>query len=554
MNSIIAQNSDLSTAGSNFADISANLSLSTVQHSLIQSTAGITGTTLTNGVNGNIIGQDPLLGSLANNGGSTQTHALLPGSPAIDAGNNGAVSVSLDQRGQLRIFNGTVDIGAFESQTPIVIVIDPPDFDLQPLEPLNALTELDIGEVSRDRVSDLLAKNQICEAAATLDEYHAQNFSQHFGRFQGKKAISCAAMQQRLAADSALLYVFAHNDKLHLIALSAEDEPSHYEFPLAKDVLMTELTEFQHTLTNPVLRRSERFLSAAQRLHQWIVEPFLSEFEEKGINNILFGLDDGLRTLPIAALHDGEQFLIEKYQATLIPSLTLTPTHRPQLQAASVLAMGISAFEQFAPLHAVPVEIASIKTQFPEGASLRNDQATLANFQEQLQSQPHQIVHLATHGDFQPGRAEESYIQFWDEQLDLQQIRQLDWSDAAVELLVLSACQTALGDTAMEYGFAGLAVQAQAGAAVAGLWGANDTATLALMSEFYRQLQLGQPKGEALRQAQLALLQGTVRVEQEQLVGIDETVPLPTELQKFGDRTFWHPYYWSAFTLIGNPW
>ncbi|NEO85350.1 MAG: CHAT domain-containing protein, partial [Spirulina sp. SIO3F2] len=285
-----------------------------------------------------------------------------------------------------------------------------------------------------------------------------------------------------------------------------------------------------------------------------IIQPLLPEFEEKGINNILFGLDDGLRTLPIAALHDGEQFLIEQYQATLIPSLTLTPTERPDLQDASVLAIGISAFEQLAPLPAVPVELMSIKNQFPNGTNLQNEQATLANFQKQLQAQPNQIVHLATHGNFQPGQAENSYIQFWDEQLDLQQIEQVDWSNAVVELLVLSACQTALGDASMEYGFAGLAVQAQAGAAIAGLWGANDLATSALMSEFYRQLSLGQPKGEALRQAQLALLQGKVRLADKQLVGSDKAVPLPPELQELGDRTFWHPYYWSAFTLIGNPW
>ncbi|NEO87448.1 MAG: CHAT domain-containing protein, partial [Spirulina sp. SIO3F2] len=121
-------------------------------------------------------------------------------------------------------------------------------------------------------------------------------------------------------------------------------------------------------------------------------------------------------------------------------------------------------------------------------------------------------------------------------------------------LLVLSACQTALGNQSVEYGFAGLAVQAEVGAAVAGLWSANDAATLALMSEFYRQLSLGLPKGEALRQAQLALLQGSVRLENKQLVGSDKAIALPPELQELGDRTFWHPYYWSAFTLIGNPW
>ncbi|NEO86596.1 MAG: CHAT domain-containing protein, partial [Spirulina sp. SIO3F2] len=121
-------------------------------------------------------------------------------------------------------------------------------------------------------------------------------------------------------------------------------------------------------------------------------------------------------------------------------------------------------------------------------------------------------------------------------------------------LLVLSACQTALGNQSVEYGFAGLAVQAEVGAAVAGLWSANDAATLALMSEFYRQLSLGQPKGEALRQAQLALLNETVRLEDKQLVGSGKAIALPPAMDGLGNLSFWHPYFWSGFTLIGNPW
>ncbi|NEO87600.1 MAG: CHAT domain-containing protein [Spirulina sp. SIO3F2] len=558
MNTILANNRDL---GNEAPDIKANFGNTTITYSLVQDAInGITNASVITSAASNLTGLDPLLDPLANNGGPTQTHALASSSPALNVGNNVAVAtLSTDQRGQTRIADGVVDLGAYElinasTTTTVSLTTATIDFDYNPLNSLDVAALEQLNRFTRDRVSELLANNQICEAIVTLDQYHTQNLAQYFGRFPAEKVISCTQMQQRLAAESALLYVFAQMDKLHLIALTAEDEPSHYELPLSKDALLAELTHFQHTLTNPVLRRSENFLSSAQQLHQWMVEPLRPEFEEKGIRNILFGLDDGLRMLPIAALHDGEQFLIEQYQTTLIPSFTLTPTHRSQLQDASVLALGISAFEDLAPLPAVPVELASIKRRFPNGTSLRNAQATLDNFQQQLQAQATQIVHLATHGNFQPGQAENSYIQFWDNQLDLKQIETVAWADAAVELLVLSACQTALGDTAMEYGFAGLAVQAQVGAAVAGLWGANDTATLALMSEFYRQLSLGQPKGEALRQAQLALLNGIVRLEDKQLAGISDNTALPSELQELGDRTFWHPYYWSAFTLIGNPW
>ncbi|MEM8641166.1 MAG: CHAT domain-containing protein [Cyanobacteria bacterium P01_G01_bin.54] len=548
-NTIIANNIAIGTG----PDIFADLSSSTVQHSLLTHTVGISGLALNHGVNGNIIGQDPRLAPLAHNGGPTQTHALLSGSPAIDAGDNRSVTVRFDQRGFARLGNGIVDIGAYEVESASTVISLTP-LDYQPLTPLDALSLLEMTMVDRDRVSQLLAQNRICEAVATLDQRHTQNIEQQLGRFASQAPMTCAEMQQRLPDDAALLYVFAQTDKLHLLTLRSEDEPSHTEFPLSREILLAELSHLQQELTDPVRRLSKRFLSPAQQLYQWIVQPLLPELAERGIRNLLFSLDDGLRTLPLAALHDGEQFLIEQYQATLIPSLSLTPTQRSHLQEASVFALGIGDFEQLAPLPAVPLELASIQRQFPATVSLQNQQATLINFQNQMRRQPSQIVHLATHGNFQPGQVNQSYIQFWDGRLGLQQIEQINWYQSAVELLVLSACRTAFGDTTAEYGFAGLAVQAEAGAAMAGLWLVNDLATFALMDEFYRQLSLGQPKGEALRQAQLALMRGTVQLADQQLVGVDEAVTLPQELQGLGDRTFWHPYYWSGFTLIGNPW
>ncbi|NEO85355.1 MAG: CHAT domain-containing protein [Spirulina sp. SIO3F2] len=561
INTIVGNNADL---GGQSPDIRGNLSTSTVSTSLIQSTAGISAGAPTLGVNGNIVGYDPLLGALANNGGTTQTHALLVGSPAANVGDNAAAAtLTLDQAAQARIFGGTVDMGAFELQAPSPPFVFPTPTGAprtgQPLmPPLHSLERLEILgpyiTVTRDRVEQLLAQERICEAVATLDQLHTQNIEHHVERFESREPLTCAEMQQRLPDDAAILYIFAQTDKLHLLTLRSEDEPTHYELPLPRTAVIDQVAQFQQTITHPVLRRSETFLAPAQQLHQWFVEPVLAEFQAHGIHNILFSLDEGLRTTPIAVLHDGTQFIIEDYQTSLIPSLALTPTHRSRLQQANVFALGIADFERLAPLHAVPLELASIKSQFPNTQTVQDDQATLTNFQNQLHNQPNQIVHLATHGHFRPGRVDSSYIQFWDGRLNLKAIEQVDWHQSAVELLVLSACQTALGNPSMEYGFAGLAVQAEAGAAVAGLWSANDVATLALMSEFYQQLSLGLPKGEALQQAQLALLNGTVRLDDKQLVGSDKAIPLPLELQELGDRTFWHPYYWSAFTLIGNPW
>jgi CHAT domain-containing protein len=124
----------------------------------------------------------------------------------------------------------------------------------------------------------------------------------------------------------------------------------------------------------------------------------------------------------------------------------------------------------------------------------------------------------------------------------------------SLELLVLSACRTALGDEQAELGFTGLAVQAGVKSALGSLWYVSDEATMAFMTEFYKQLKQASTKAEALRQAQLAMLKGEVRLQGGQLVTSFGSFPLPPNLAELGDQDLSHPYYWSAFMMIGNPW
>jgi len=222
---------------------------------------------------------------------------------------------------------------------------------------------------------------------------------------------------------------------------------------------------------------------------------------------------------------------------------------------AQILAMGASKFPYMPSLPAVPEELKVI-TQLWSGQSFLNPEFTLNNLKEQRQQ--FGIIHLATHGDFQPGTPDKSYIQLWgDETLRLDQLRGMGWhKPPQVELLVLSACRTALGNLDVELGFAGLAVQAGVKSALASLWYIDDGGTLALMSEFYHHLS--QPevtiKAEALRRAQIALLRGEVQIEDSQLIGtgLPNPISLPSELPE--NQVFSHPYYWAAFTMIGSPW
>lgn len=217
--------------------------------------------------------------------------------------------------------------------------------------------------------------------------------------------------------------------------------------------------------------------------------------------------------------------------------------------------MGASEFEDQSPLPAVPLEVDTITGSLWSGVSFLNSGFTLDNLRFQRQQRPFGIVHLATHGDFRSGDPSNSYIQFWNEKLELDRIRQLRLNDPPAELLVLSACRTALGDESAELGFAGLANQLGVKSVLASLWYVSDEGTLGLMTEFYSQLRVAPIKADALRQAQIAMLRGQVRLENGELVESDnDRVPLPSSLAALGDRDLSHPFYWSAFTMIGNPW
>jgi Uncharacterized protein conserved in bacteria len=136
-------------------------------------------------------------------------------------------------------------------------------------------------------------------------------------------------------------------------------------------------------------------------------------------------------------------------------------------------------------------------------------------------------------------------------------VRELGWNQPPkVELLVLSACKTAVGDEGVELGFAGLAVQAGVKSVLASLWYVSDEGTLGLMAEFYHHLKVAPIKAEALRQAQIAMIKGQVRIENGRLIlsNLNKELELPPELAKLGNENLSHPYYWSAFTMIGSPW
>ncbi|WP_199248981.1 CHAT domain-containing protein [[Phormidium] sp. ETS-05] len=399
---------------------------------------------------------------------------------------------------------------------------------------------------------------------SSLDQNREQEFEDYFGQDFGKKLTSTASIREALSLianqtgyQSAIVYVNALPDQLELIVFTPEGQPIRKTVPDApREKLLAVATEFRSLLTSASRRNSKSYLRPAQQLYNWLIAPIEGELQAAGINTILLSMDAGLRSLPMAALHDGQQFLAEKYSTSLIPSVSLIDTNYRAIQNTRVLAMGASTFNEQKPLPAVPVELSTITKELWQGTVFMNEQFTRENLISQRQSYPYEIIHLATHGEFYPGGPDKSFIYMWgQEKLRLDQLRELKWNEPPVELLILSACRTALGDEQAEMGFAGLAVQAGVKSALASLWSVSDEGTLALMTEFYSHLQNAKIKSEALRQAQIAMIRGEVAVTDGGLRGNGiGVVTLPRASAGGANHDLSHPYYWAGFTMIGSPW
>jgi len=280
---------------------------------------------------------------------------------------------------------------------------------------------------------------------------------------------------------------------------------------------------------NPVWSNRER-LRLSQQLYDWLIRPIEPELKENEIKTLVFVLDGALRNLPMAALYDGQQYLIENYNIALSVGLQLIEPRSLLPQQLKALTAGLTeARDGFPALPAVKLEVENIAAQIPTKVFL-NQQFTHQTLQEQIEATPFPVVHLATHGQFS-SKAENTFLLTWNSRIKVKDLDQLlqtrqRQNTNPIELLVLSACQTATGDKRAALGLAGLAVRSGARSTLATLWSVNDESTAQLMVEFYRQLTQSQvSKAQALRQAQLTLLR---------------------------QPNYQHPFYWAPFVLVGN--
>jgi CHAT domain-containing protein len=329
-------------------------------------------------------------------------------------------------------------------------------------------------------------------------------------------------------AEAAIIYPIILEDRLEII-LSLSGEPlHHYATSVSRSEVEQIASQFRQSIS-PIARSQDR-LRFSHQLYDWLLRPAEVDLAHGQVKTLVFVLDSVLQNLPIAALYDGNQFLIEKYGVALTPSLQLFDPQPLARQKLQVLTGGLTEARQgFSALPDVALELQQITAEV-SGKLILNQELTNANLEQQLNKAPFNIVHLATHGQFS-SNANETFILTWDDRLNVKQLNGLlqtrDQSEVTpLELLVLSACQTAAGDKRAALGLAGVAVRSGARSTVATLWSVNDEAAANLMAKFYQELaKPGATKAQALRQAQLALLK---------------------------EPRFRMPYYWSPFVLVGN--
>ena len=427
-------------------------------------------------------------------------------------------------------------------------------------------------------VEQTLNQGNTNDAVALIDQLFEQDYENYYGENFTDKKINVESLRETLKTikeetgkQAVIVYAIVRLQELSLVLVVPDGPPILKSIPVTSKDLLKKVTEFHRSLAKPNDSEDREYLASAQQLYQWLIAPLSKDLEALNVDTLVFSFDAGLRQLPIAALYDGKEFLVEKYSLGSIPSVSLSNTKYQSLQNAQVLAMGASEFPHTykLPLLAVPIELSAIAgtirnnqnaAEFPlwRGRSFLNQEFTLENLRKQRQQQAFEIVHLATHASFpqtQNGR-KEAEIDLWNQSLALDEFRSVKWYDRRqVELLVLSACESAIGDDiAAEMGFAGLAVRSGVKSALASLWKVSDVGTLGLMTEFYSHLRSTPIKAEALRKAQLAMIRKQIVVKNGKLQGAQRSIDLPEDLKKLPNSDLSHPKFWAGFTIIGSPW
>ncbi len=380
-----------------------------------------------------------------------------------------------------------------------------------------------------------------------LEHPHSENLSQtrqviqnlqlaeleNFLRCNLESTKALDTISDRPNSTEAIIYPILLDGQIDVILkLPNNNKLRYHKTAIARGKVEQVLQRLQTNLSRPDARKKVQ--TDANQLYQWIIAPIAKDLEQAQVDTLVFFLDTPLRNIPMAVLYDdkSKNYLIEKYAVAITSGLELLAPRTLRRESLNAMLAGLTESRQdYPPLKNVDRQFSQIEAEIPSQILL-NDQFTVSSFQNQLQSLPFPVVHIATHGQFS-SQPEETFIVAWDKSIYLNKLSNLlknskTTKSESIELLVLAACQTAQGDKRATLGLAGVAINAGARSTLATLWKVSaDESPGMLLSQFYREL-INNPnltKAEALRRAQLEFLK---------------------------DDSLSRPYYWSSYILLGN--
>ena len=328
-----------------------------------------------------------------------------------------------------------------------------------------------------------------------------------------------------VAKTTVIVYPIILSDRTELL-VSLPTGLKRLTVSVGANVLTQEIRQFRRRLEK---RTTREYLPHAQRLYDWLIRPLDADLTSFQIDTLVFVPDGALRTIPMGALHDGKQFLVSKYALGITPGLNLTDPRPIKREGMKMLAVGVTeAVQGFPALPNVSAELEALRTLF-DSTTLVDKAFLVANLEKQLKDESFTIVHVASHGEF-GSDSEKTFLLAFDAKVTLDRLDQMvgvfKFRDDPLELLTLSACDTAAGDDRAALGLAGMAIKAGARSALATLWNINDEASADLVIDFYRELKdTSASRAVALQRAQLKAL---------------------------ANPRYDHPGFWSPFLLINN--
>ena len=393
------------------------------------------------------------------------------------------------------------------------------------------------GDLQLELVDLLLARvavvSEEAERQALLRETLQTLESQKVNELRDYFRDECLAAQHEASPDTIpgalIVYPISLPDRLELIVGGSGGGLEHHAVPVDAATFTAAVRDLRYKLAR---RTTREYLRPARQLYEWILRPLAPTLAQRRPQTLVFVPGGALRTIPFAALHDEQrgQFLIEQYPVAILPGLSLTDPRPLPRRNLELLAAGISeAVAGYPAVARVRDELDAVHASFP-GRKLENQGFSVARFESEVADHPFGIVHVASHAEFS-GDAAGSFLLAYDGRISLERLASVVGStrfraEQPLELLALSACETAAGDDRAALGLAGVALRAGARSALATLWSVNDEAAAKLVTGFYRAL--GDPalsRAAALRSAQLELLRS---------------------------REWGHPALWSPFVLISS--